>query len=74
MATNVIFTRGNTATINATAIKDGQILYNTTYGISQCGSSELIIPKRNNLFGNAANYDAGVSTENQAKNVSYGTV
>lgn len=32
MATNVIFTRGNTATINATAIKDGQILYNTTAG------------------------------------------
>ena len=32
MATNVIFTRGNTATINATAITDGQILYNTTAG------------------------------------------
>lgn len=32
MATNVIFTRGNTATINATAITDGQILYNTTTG------------------------------------------
>lgn len=32
MATNIIFTRGNTATINATAITDGQILYNTTTG------------------------------------------
>ena len=32
MATNIIFTRGNTATINATAITDGQILYNTTAG------------------------------------------
>lgn len=29
---NVLFTRGNTATINATPITDGQILYNTTAG------------------------------------------
>ena len=29
---NVLFIRGNTATINGTAITDGQLLYNTTTG------------------------------------------
>lgn len=74
---NKISDNGRGVSINDSAsvtLDRNQIIYNTTYGISQAVTSELVIPKRNNLFGNAANYDAGVSAGNQAKNVSYATV
>ena len=49
MAANVIFTRGNTATINETAIIDGQILYNTTAGTQYLDNGTTRIPIGQNI-------------------------